>query len=136
MVAIDQVPQIKMNTPVDFENCEGYACFRPTGEVTFNEAVVIIGNAISQAEDKDLKRLLVVTTSMRGFPYPTSSERYYMADQWAARARGLILSMVARAEVIDPLRFGIMVARKKGLMANVFDSENEAVEWLLNPNRD
>lgn len=123
----------RMNPPIDFEDCEGYACFRPTGQVTFNEAVAIIANAISQASDKDMQRLLVVTTSLRGFPYPTTSERYFMAEQWASRARGLRLSVVARAEVIDPLRFGIMVARKLGLMADVFDSEKEAVEWLLNP---
>jgi hypothetical protein len=78
----------------------------------------------------------VDTVNLRGFPHPTTSERYHMADQWAAvaRSRGLRVVFVARPEMIDPLRFGVMVARNKGLFCNVFSSEKEAVEWLLHPN--
>ena len=41
--------------------------------------------------------------------------------------------MVALPEMIDPGRFGITVARNRGFFADVFDSEEEAVEWLLDP---
>ena len=125
-----------MNTPIDFEICEGYACFRPSGQVTFNEAVAVIADAISQVADKGIQRLLVDTINLRGFPHPTTSERLFMVEQWASRARGVRLAVVARAELIDPLRFGVMVARNKGLLANVFASEPDAIEWLLGSNAD
>jgi hypothetical protein len=80
-----------------------------------------------------VKRLLVDTTNLRGFPYPSTAERYFMGDQWASKSRGLRLSVVARAELIDPEHFGVMVARNRGLLANVFSSEPEAIEWLLQP---
>jgi hypothetical protein len=54
-----------------------------------------------------------------------------MATEWASIARGLRLAVVARAELIDPERFGITVARNRGLSANVFTSEAEAIDWLL-----
>lgn len=123
-----------MNPQIEFENCDGYACFRPSGEVTFNEAVGIVSQAISQAADKGIKRLLVDTTGLRGFPHPTTSERYFMAEKWATQARGLRLSVVARPELIDPARFGVMVARNRGLFTNVFPSEPEAIAWLMHPN--
>ena len=125
-----------MNPRIQFELCDGYACFRAAGEVTFNEAVGIVGNAISDAAGRDIQRLLVDTTNLRGFPHPTTSERFFMAEQWASRARGLRLSVVARPELIDPLRFGVMVARNRGLFAQVFDSESDAIAWLLHPNPD
>src|SRR5688500_12347673 len=114
-----------MNPPIDFEICDGYACFRPSGQVTFNEAVAVIARAISEAADQGIQRLLVDTINLRGFPHPTTSERQFMAEQWASRSRGLILAVVARPNLIDPLRFGVMVARHKGLLADVFTSEPE-----------
>src|SRR5688572_14911497 len=125
-----------MNPPIDFEICEGYACFRPSGQVTFNEAVGIIANAISEAVSKDIQRLLVDTIKLRGFPHPTTTERYFMAEKWASQSRGLRLAVVARPEIIDPLRFGVTVARNRGLFTNVFTSEPDAIEWLLHPNPD
>lgn len=123
-----------MNPPIDFELCDGYACFRPSGQVTFNEAVAVIAEAISQAVGQDIKRLLVNTTELRGFPHPTTSERYFMAERWAAVSSGLRLAVVARPEIIDPPRFGVTVARNRGLFTNVFTSEAEAIEWLVHPN--
>jgi hypothetical protein len=122
-----------MQPPIDFENLDGYACFRAAGQVTFNEAVTVVSRAISQAADDGIKRLLVDTTGLRGFPHPTTAERYFMAEQWASNARGLRLAVVARPDLIDPTRFGVMVARNRGLFANVFATEPEAIERLLHP---
>ena len=122
-----------MQSPIGFEILDGYACYRPSGQVTFNEAVAIISRAITQACDDGIKRLLIDTVNLRGFPCPTTTERYYMAEQWASHSRGLRLCLIARAEVIDPMRFGIMVARNRGLFSNVFDNEAEAVAWIQHP---
>ena len=44
------VGAFKMNPTIEFENCHGYACFRPSGEVTFNAAVGIIGALLGQVQ--------------------------------------------------------------------------------------
>jgi hypothetical protein len=38
--------------------------------------------------------------------------------------------MVARAEMIDPQKFGVTVAALRGLVSNVFTTEVEARAWL------
>ncbi len=124
---------VTMNPPITLEVYHEYSCYRPTGHVTFNLGVELIANAIAKASSNGIQRLLVDTTELWGFPHPITSERHHLAEQWAARARGLRLSVVARPEMIDPLRYGVMVGRKLGLFSNVFSSEVEAVEWLMDP---
>jgi hypothetical protein len=34
--------------------------------------------------------------------------------------------------MVDPDKFEVTVARNRGLMGNVFDSEQDALRWLLN----
>jgi len=59
-------------------------------------------------------------------------DRYSMGAQFAASAKfGLKVVLVAPPEVIDPNRFGVTVARNRGLDSNVFSSEAEAIAWLL-----
>jgi hypothetical protein len=41
--------------------------------------------------------------------------------------------MVVRPEMMDPDNFEVTVARNRGLMGNVFDSEKDALAWLLGP---
>ena len=82
-----------------------------------------------------VNRLLVDTTGLTGFPSPSVWERFWMASEWAAVVHSAVrLAIVARAELIDPDRFGITVARNRGLFANVFSEEPAAIEWLLDPN--
>jgi hypothetical protein len=118
---------------MDFEMCEDYACFRPSGELSFHGAVGVIAEAISEAASQGIKRLLVDAVNLRGFPHPTTAERFFMSETWASKSRGLRLAVVSRPDLIDPMRFGVMVARNRGLFANVFSSEAEAIEWLVNP---
>jgi hypothetical protein len=42
------------------------------------------------------------------------------------------LAMVIHAEMIDPEKFGILVARNSELNADVFSQETEALAWLQN----
>jgi hypothetical protein len=38
--------------------------------------------------------------------------------------------MVARAELIDPQKFGVTVSANRGLVSNIFTTEGEALAWL------
>jgi hypothetical protein len=42
------------------------------------------------------------------------------------------MAMVVRPEMMDPDKFEVTVATNRGLIGNVFDSEKEALAWLLN----
>lgn len=50
-----------------------------------------------------------------------------------ARFHGLVgkVACLARAEMIDPRKFGVTVAQNRGLRVDIFDSADQAVRWLL-----
>jgi len=105
--------------------------YRPVGSVSFNEAVARVRAAIAAACSNQARDLLVDTTGLTGFPSPVTFQRFLAAVAWAEEAMGrLRLAMVARAEMIDPQKFGVTVATNRGLVSNIFTTEAEAVAWL------
>ena len=62
-------------------------------------------------------------------------ERFTVAQAFTEAARSAVkLSMVVRPEMMDPGKFEVTVATNRGLLGNVFDSEKDALAWLLDPN--
>lgn len=106
--------------------------YRPVAHVTLAESVAMVTRAIQFARAQKKSKMLVVTSGLTGFPSPTVSDRYFFSREWAAAAHGeLRIAFVARPEMIDPQKFGITVAANSGLVADVFDSEPAALNWLL-----
>jgi hypothetical protein len=57
--------------------------------------------------------------------------RLSMTREWADAAGGVVsVAIVCRPESIDPEKFGVTMAASFGFVANVFESENEALDWL------
>jgi CheY-like chemotaxis protein len=113
---------------------EGRGLYRPTGSVSFDEAVALVRGAIAVARGNRLRDLLVDTTALTGFASPNTFERFLAAVEWAKEARyGVRLAMVARAEIIHPQKFGVLVAANRGLVSNIFTTEAEARAWLAEP---
>jgi hypothetical protein len=109
----------------------GRGLYRPVGSVSFNEAVALVRAAIAAACRDQAGELLVNTTSLTGFPSPDTFQRFLAAVEWADEASGdVCLAMVARAEMIDPQKFGVTVAANRGLVSNIFTTELEARAWL------
>jgi hypothetical protein len=107
------------------------AVFRPSGRVSIEDAVGMIKSAITLAHEQRARSLLVVTSGWTGLRSPDVAERYFFIREWARAASGAIrLAVVARPELIDPEKFGMMVAKNSGLSAAIFTSEKEALEWL------
>jgi hypothetical protein len=121
------------NTPPNFVLLEDYAKFSPELGSDFYQAVACVTKAITFATQQQVKRLLVNTTQLTGFPPPSVTQRFVMAEQWAKASQGLRLAVVARAELIDPEYFGVTVARNRGLLNHVFTTEAEALDWLFQP---
>jgi hypothetical protein len=107
------------------------AFYRPQGIVTFAVAVDMVESAIDFARDSAIPELVINTTGLTGFATPNTLERYDMALRWVKAARGGIRTvMVARPEIVDPDRIGVLIAANRGLIANVFTNETDAEDWL------
>jgi hypothetical protein len=114
-------------------NC---AYYRPAGKVTLEQASELCVRAIEFARVRRIPKLFVNFKALTGFPSPSLSERYFLARKWAAAGRGLVqLALVVQAEMIDPDKFGVTVARNDGMNADVFPEEQEALDWLLGPDQ-
>ena len=62
---------------------------------------------------------------------PDIFERFLAAVAWAEESRARVhLALVARAEMIHPQKFGVLVAANLGLVSNIFTTEVEARAWL------
>ena len=74
------------------------------------------------------------TTGLTGITALSTFDRYQIGEELATAAEGQVrVALVARAELIDPERFGITVARNRGLTADVFTTDAAALAWLLLP---
>ena len=110
---------------------EGRGIYRPVGSVSFDETVALVRAAIAAARSNQVRSLLVNTTALTGFTSPDQFERFLAAVAWAEESRaGLHLALVARAEMIHPQKFGVLVAANRGLVSNIFTTEAEAHAWL------
>jgi hypothetical protein len=111
-----------------------FAVFRPLGTCPFPQAVQLVASAIAQARQAGIGKLLVIGTGVSGFDPPSIAERHQMAREWADVAQGRVsVAMVVDPVLIDPEKFAISAARNFGLIANVFEREADAVEWLKQP---
>ena len=120
-----------MVVPEAFEISGERGYFRPAAEVTLDQAVQMVGDAIVYARSRSLRELLVNIIGLTGFGPPTISQRYFIVEGWVAAARGqLRLAVACRPELIDPNKFGVTVAVNRGLDADVFSSESQAEAWL------
>jgi hypothetical protein len=121
-----------VNKPGYFEMLDTHAVFRPVGEVSLEQLVLLVASAITYAREQQVRKLLVVTTGLTGFQSPTVSERYHIVHRWGWAAGSTVrVSFVVIEEVIDPLKFGVLVAVNIGFATDIFSSEKEALAWLL-----
>lgn len=128
--ARDQAMQVTGSIQI-IDDC---AYYRPAGRVNLDEAVELLDQAIAYARKQRIPKLFVNAVELTGFPSPSLPERYFLARKFAATAQGAVqLSLVIRPEMIDPERFGILVARNAGMNADVFTNERDALAWLTGP---
>jgi hypothetical protein len=119
-----------------FEQAGSRGFFRPVAQVTFEQAVDLVERAIARARAQGLSDLLVDTTRLGGFTPPSVFARYAMATKWVGAAgASLRVAIVARAELIDPQKIGILVLQNRGGSGDVFTSETDALAWLDKRNR-
>lgn len=120
-----------MPEPTPFEHRGEFSEFRPSGEVSLHAGVQLVAQALADARAQGVRKLLIVITDLTGYGVPTLVQRYKFANAWATAAGGeVILAIVAPAKVIDPEKLAVDIAFNRGLLANVFTGEEEAIAWL------
>ena len=121
-----------MEAPKHFEVMQGYCCYRLSGHGPLAEAAGKVIGAITFAREQGMRNLLIDTRNWTGHQSPDTLERYTWGQAFAEAARSTVkLAMVVRPEMVDPDNFEVTVARNRGLIGNVFDSEKDALAWLL-----
>ena len=116
--------------PLEIRN--GLCTFRPCGKYSLVEAVDLVSRAIADCRDRGVKMLLVDATGLIDVPMPTLVDRFLMVEDWAQEAKGtVVVALVASPEYIHPRKFGVKVALHFGLICDVYTSEEEASQWLL-----
>ena len=114
-----------------FKVFEDYAVYRPVAHVSLEKSVEMVTEAITLCRERGVRKLLVDTCGFTGFESPSLPARYFFMHDWSRAAAGVVcVAMVARAEMIDPEKFGVTVGRNNGLLCDVFSSEEEADAWL------
>lgn len=120
-----------MEMPDHFTIAGSRGYFRPVGEVSLGAGVELVTQAILFTHSQNIRELLVNVTGLTGFDSPSIVDRFLFIKRWAHAAKGRIrVAMVARPEMIDQRKFGVTVAANRGLVADVFTTEEEAVGWL------
>ena len=120
-----------MNTLANFEYAGKRAFYRPEGIVTFERAVEMVAEGMALARSLGLADILVNTAGLSGFAPPSIFARHALALKWAeAAGSGLHVALVARPELIDPEKIGVLMAQNRGVSGDVFTSEVAALTWL------
>ena len=120
-----------MNTLANFEQVGKRGFYRPTSTVTFERAIDMVAEAMRLSRSLGLSDLLVNTTGFMGFQAPSIFLRHTLAVKWAESAgSGLIVAIVARPELIDPEKIGVLMAQNRGATGDVFPTEVAALAWL------
>ena len=121
----------RMKTLKYFEQVGRRGFFRPVGVMNFDQAVEIVAEAMQHARSLELTDLLVNTSGLSGFPTPDVFARYSLANKWAQSAGATLrVAMVARVELIDPQKIGVLMAQNRGVSGDVFTTEAAAIAWL------
>lgn len=126
-----------MEAPEHFEVMEDYCRYRLTGHGSLAEAANKVIEVIKFAQEQGVHKLLIDTTKWTGHSKPDALERYTVAEAFAKAASStekLRICMIVRPELMDPNKFEVIVATNRGMIGNVFDSEKDALGWLLDPN--
>ena len=109
-----------------------YCAYRLSGHGPLEEAAGKVVEVITYAREQRMRKLLIDTTKWTGHDSPDTLDRYQWATAFSDAARSAVkVAMVVRPELMDPEKFEVTVARNRGLRGNVFDSEKEALAWLL-----
>jgi hypothetical protein len=120
------------NPVIQIELRQEYARLGLSGEYSFRGAIDRVKEAIRSCREQRVRKLLVDVLGVRGVDAPTMIERIWMVEEIAEAVGGgaLAIALVGHPELIDPQKFGALIAQNRGLELDVFQTTDEAGRWL------
>jgi hypothetical protein len=88
--------------------------------------------AVRACRPRKLSLLLVDVTRLQATL--TTIDRYEISSHGAREATELKVALFSPPELIDPKKFGVMVARNRGMTVDIFTDREKALAWLPAPN--
>jgi hypothetical protein len=120
-----------MSQAPQFETLGDICIFRVAGDIPFAVAMQSITAAIASARRQRIGKFLIVTLELSTMAPPSIATRHVLAREWASASGGTMrVALVAKAEMMDPQKLGVIVARNFGAIADAFTSEADAISWL------
>ena len=117
-----------------FEQKGAYARFCPVGHASFAEGIELISRAVLYCRKQKIQKLLIDSRGLPEFRPPGLADQYNLAERIAADAQSLFtIAHIASPDWLRFGKFGLTVAKNRGLEAMNFRSETEALKWLLTP---
>ena len=115
----------------DFEQAGTRGFYRPVGQVTFEQALDDLLEAVRTARALGLSDLVANATGLTGFASPGTFARYTLGTKLVeAAGAALRVALVVRPELIDPQKIAMVVLQNRGGNGETFASEVEALAWL------
>jgi hypothetical protein len=108
-----------------------YAELRVEPDRNATAIVQSVTAGIAAARARGTRCLLLDLRPIAGVAAPTLARRDAMVTEWARAAAGdVVIAVVAPPELLDPERFGEMIAAAAGLRAQGFVDADAARAWL------
>ena len=106
------------------------AFYRPVLTANFQQALELCAVAVEWARDHRCTDMLVDVHGISGIESVTTFMRYELAVKWAQSAGALRVALVLPESLLDPRKFGMLMAHNRGVNGDVFTNEAEALRWL------
>jgi hypothetical protein len=121
-------PNLKLQ--IDIEVQGGLLLVTARGNLAFDAALRLLKQVFDTAKEKEVNKILVNCLGLNG--NLSTSERYNLGAELTTYLRqGGIeprLAFVGKPPTIDG--FGVRVGQNRGVITEVFSSQQEAVNWL------
>jgi hypothetical protein len=118
---------------VEIQERTGYLEVRMFGKFVLERFNQNISRVSTACRELKLGFFLIDVSKMQG--EPTLSERFELSSHAAVAASKLKVAMLVAPEQLEPRKFGVLVARNRGLTVDAFTSRREALKWLLAPKK-
>ena len=113
---------------LEFEQKEGYLYILMEGPESYSNAMKFWEDLSEKARDENHNKFLIVDKVSGSL---STTEIFYLSEKIAKLFLGKIIAYVdPKQETIEHNKFGETVVYKRGVVAKVFNSEPEAVEWI------
>lgn len=121
-----------MSLQVEIQPASSYLYVLCQGDYTFAETMALYQRAIEAGVEYGLPKILIDARKVTGDP--TMIERYQFAELLAELQKSLLpnlqIAVVGYEPLIDPGRFGEVVAINRGVWAKATTDIDAAITWL------